>query len=239
MNVLVFFKPYFVQIVNVVMRAHPLQTLFLERLDCIHDRLLQRLVLETQCVYRALVVVSIQTLVGCTFWIIPAWCRVARHIFEFGEVLLDDLANLLVRKVTRGRKEALVGGFWFFESRHVGLCNVAYIDPKMYTTCWDLVFKLALCRIQNSLVRRVHIFKAIQSMYLMHMLDDTLQCRGSSRTYNRSKNHRWVDGGEAEVRLLLLNKVPRGLLSKCFTGPVAHHGVLGCLFRGNRVPVVF
>jgi hypothetical protein len=148
----------------------PLQTLLLEGLDRVHDRLLERLVLETQDVYRPLVVIGVQSLVWCAFRVVTAWRRVAGEVLEFGEVLLDYLAHLLVGKVTFSHKESLAGSSWFLEGCDVCLCDITYIDPEMHSARWNLVLELALCCVEDTLVGCVHVVKAVESVDLVQLL---------------------------------------------------------------------
>jgi hypothetical protein len=157
--------------VTVVCSSRSLQTLLLEGLDGIHDRLLERLVLETQDIYRPLVVIGIQSLVWCTLWVVAAGCRVAGQVLEVREVLLDDLAHLLVGEVAFRHKEPLVGSVWFLEGCYVCLCDIAYINPEMHSARWNLVLELALCRIENALIGCVHVVKAVERVYLVYSSD--------------------------------------------------------------------
>jgi len=105
-----------------------LQTLRLERLHRVNDRLLQRLVLQAQHLDRALVVVFVQALVWCALGVVAARCRVAGQVLVLWEVLLDDLDNLLVGEVAGSDEEALVRSIRLLECADVCLCNVAYVD---------------------------------------------------------------------------------------------------------------
>ena len=57
--------------------------------------------------------------------------------------------------------------------------------------------------------------------------------------HNRAQHQRWADGRDGEIRLLLLDEVPRGFLSKGLGCAVSGAGVLDGLFFRHGVPVLF
>jgi hypothetical protein len=57
--------------------------------------------------------------------------------------------------------------------------------------------------------------------------------------HDRPQHKRRAHGGEREVGLLLLDKVPGGALGKGLAGAVAVGRVLDCLLGRERVPVCF
>jgi hypothetical protein len=83
----------------------------------------------------------------------------------------------------------------------------------------DLVLELALHSIADALVRCVQVVEAVE------------------RVDDGPEYHRGIDGGDGEVGLLLLEKLPGCLLGEGLTCSVAEHGVLGRLLGGNGVPV--
>jgi hypothetical protein len=98
-------------------------------------------------------------------------------------------------------------------------CKVADIDPQESTSLGNLFLGLALVDVSDALVAGVQGVERVQVVN-----DGTEHKRG-------------VDGRDGEIRLLLLDKVPRGLLGECLASTVTCSRVLKSLFLSDGVPV--
>ena len=121
--------------------------------------------------------------------------------------------------MTSSDKEALVGSGFNLNGLDVTQCKVTDVDPQEGASLRDLILGLALVDVSDALVAGVQRVERVQ------VVDD------------RTKDKRRVDSRDGEVGLLLLDKVPRGLLGECLASTVSCRRVLESLFMGDGVPV--
>jgi hypothetical protein len=137
-------------------------------------------------------------------------------------VLADNLRDFLVGKVARGDEEALAGGLLaLLDSRNMAGREVAHVDPEVSACRRDFVLRLSEHDVPDALVGSVEAVERVE------VVDD--------RTQDEGRAH----GGDGEVGLLLLDKVPGGALGEGLAGAVAVGRVLDGLLGGERVPVAF
>jgi len=132
--------------------SNVLSTYSLEALHGINDALLQCPPFQAKDLNRLAVVILIDASLG----IVATWSLRGRQlIVVFGEVLSDDLRNLLVAEVPCCDEEPLSICCRQLHSLDVRQSKISDINPDECSRVWDLVFTLSSYQVADSLVRGV------------------------------------------------------------------------------------
>jgi len=134
----------------------------LERLNSVLDALFQRPELDAQHINHSAVVILVETVLG----VVTARCAVRRKTLCRGVALLDDLCNLLVRKVAGRDEKPLVGCSIELCSLDVCERQIPDVNPNEGTCLRDLFLGLALVDVTNALVRSVECVERVQVVNL-------------------------------------------------------------------------
>ncbi|EPE07686.1 origin recognition complex subunit 6 [Ophiostoma piceae UAMH 11346] len=190
----------------------------LQALDSIDNALLERDPLDSEELLRLLVVV-LEVLLGAQATGGASW---RQPVGVLREVLLQNLEHLLVVKEAFCRKQPVAAELGLLQtSQDVRLGNVTHVHPDQGDArLGDLGVLLphARQRMDNALVARVDARQALQVVR------------------NRAQHGRRVDRGQVKVGLLVLDKVPCGLLGQRLAGAVAGARVLLGVLDRHRVP---
>lgn len=111
-----------------------LHTNYLKRFDKINDTLFETHELNAQNLRTVLVTEPIRSFLG-----VPATAGllVWQFIFKLGEVLAENIDDLLVTKVARDSEETLSSGFINLERAHVSKCDIADVCPEIVSCLGD------------------------------------------------------------------------------------------------------
>jgi len=145
-----------------------------------------------------------------------------RQVSPLGEVLAQDVADLLEGVAARGAQVALAGGGRVLVGAHMGLADVADVDPEVEGGRGHLLLA-AVHEVVDLGGRRVQLAEVGHGVG-----------RGAV-------HHGRADGGDVEVGVVLGDVVEGGLLGQLLGGAVGD-GAGGVLLRsllvGDGVPVL-
>lgn len=197
----------------------PLGTNSLQALYRVRDTLLERDPFDAQDVGGLRVVVTGEAGLG----VVAALGFLGRQlVLKLGEVLADSSDELAVAEFASKHEKALTAGLGLLHGLYVGEGDIAHVDPEMHATGRDLVAHLALHHIHETRVGRVDGLQRVE------VVDDG------------AEDERRADGGEIEVGLLVLDKVPAGPLGQCLGHAVRRRlTFLESVLVSARVPVGF
>jgi len=126
----------------------------------------------------------------------------------------DNINNLFVGEVASRYEESLAACVRDFNSLDVRECYIADIDPEENAGRGNLILHPTLNNVHHPLVRGIDGLEGVQVV-----------------NYG-TKHQRRIDSSDIEVWLLLLNKVPGGLLGKGLAGDIGQSREFG--YDGER-----